>query len=350
MDKRLFDPHFILLYDRHRLLDDQYGRIDGVSIHIVNRRKSVDPRRLSELIRLLRRLRPDLIHTVLPAANLWGLLAARWIGIRPCIGSLRGLRNRRLDRWYWVDRLALRYLADKVVVNSDVVRDNCIRVLGVRPDKICRIYNGFRPHVRSDGDRTSFLQSLGIHRGDRPVLSVIGRLDANKSVGDILSAVGILRDTGLPVTLLVAGQGTRLQRLRDQVRRDRLDDLVHFLGFVSRIPSLLQATDILITASQSEGFCNVIFEAMSLEIPVATTDIPTFRELIRPAKTGFVFEPRNPRSMAEVLREMLSDPQKCRQVARQAKMEVESRFSLDTMVHAYQEWYRQLLTDRPCRH
>ncbi|NLH17886.1 MAG: glycosyltransferase family 4 protein [Phycisphaerae bacterium] len=347
MDKRFFDPHFVLLYDRHRLLDDQYGHIEGVSVHSIQYRKSVDPRRLSELIRLLRRLRPDLIHTVLPTANLWGLLAARWIGIRPCIGSLRGLRHSRLDRWYWVDRLALRYLADKVVVNSDAVKDNCIRVLGVKSDKIFRIYNGFRPHVLSNVDRTTFLRSLGIPWPDRPVLSVVGRLDANKSVGDILSAVRILHQSGMPVTLLVAGQGIQSQQLKNQVRRDGLEGLVFFLGFVSQIPLLLQSTDILITASQSEGFCNVIFEAMSLGIPVATTDIPTFRELIRPGQTGFVFRPRNPQSMADVLREMLSNPSRRRQVAQQAKKEVESRFSLATMVNAYQEWYQQLLANLP---
>ncbi len=347
MDKRFFDPHFVLLYDRHRLLDDQYGHIEGVSVHSVKRRKSVDPRRLSELIRLLRRLRPDLIHTVLPTANLWGLLAARWIGIRPCIGSLRGLRHSRLDRWYWVDRMTLRYLADKVVVNSDVVKDNCVRVLGVQSGKICRIYNGFRPHVLSNVDRTTFLRSLGISCPDRPVLSVVGRLDANKSVGDILSAVRILRKTGMAVTLLVAGQGIQSHQLKNQVRREGLEDRVFFLGFVSQIPLLLQSTDILVTASQSEGFCNVIFEAMSLEIPVATTDIPTFRELIRPGQTGFVFAPRNPQSMAKTIGDMLSNPQKMRQVAQQAKREVESRFGLETMVSAYQNWYQQLLKNQP---
>lgn len=347
MDKRLFELHFVLLYDRHRLLDDQYGQIEGVSVHVLDTRKSPDPRRLSDLIRLLRRLRPDLVHTVLPTANFWGLWAARWIGIRPCIGSLRGLRRRFWDRWYWIDRLTLRHLADRVVVNSEAVKDNCIRVLGVEAGKVYRIYNGFRLHAAPDGDRTAFLRSVGVSSPDRPVVSVVGRLDANKSVGDVLSAVGTLRDSGLPVTLLVAGQGNQLPQLKNQVRRDRLNDLVFFLGFVSQIPLLLRSTDILVTASQSEGFCNVIFEAMSLEIPVATTDIPTFRELIRPGQTGFVFAPRNPQSMAKTIGDMLSNPQKMRQVAQQAKREVESRFGLETMVSAYQNWYQQLLKNQP---
>ena len=340
IDKRLFDPHFILLNDRHRLLDDQYGRIDGVSIHIVTRRKSFDPRRLTDLVQLLRQVRPDLIHTVLPTANLWGLLAARLLGIRPCIGSLRSLHHSRWNRWYWIDRLSLKYLADAVVVNSDTVRENGVRMLGIKSEKILRIFNGFSAQSIPRRDRTSTLAALGVSRLDRPVLSIIGRLDANKSVGDVLCAVRILRKNGCPVTLLVAGDGVLRQSLREQVRRDGLDDSVFFPGPINPLHPLLGATDILICASRSEGFSNVVCEAIGLDVPVAVTDIPFFRELFGSGHLGFFFEPGNPESLAHALREMISDPQRTNQVAAQARAAVQSRFPLEAMVWAHQDAYR----------
>ncbi len=341
LDKRMFDPHFVLLNDRHRLLDEQYGRIDGVSIHIVDRRKSLDPRRLTDLVRLLRQLRPDLIHTVLPTANLWGLLAARRIGIRPCIGSLRGLRHRRLDRWYWIDRLTLRYLADAVVVNSDTVKDNCIQMLGVKPRKIHRIYNGIRLPKIPEGDRAEFLQSLGIRNLDRPVLSVLGRLDANKSFGDVLAAVRLLLDRDRPVTLLVGGSGPCLSALQLQARRAGIENQVVFLGPVDDVPKLFRCTDLFVCASRSEGFPNVVLEAMASGVFVVATDISAHRELIQPKKTGVLFEPGNPGALAGAIENGLDHPDACQAVGRQARAEVQSRFSLDAMVRSYQDAYRQ---------
>jgi glycosyltransferase involved in cell wall biosynthesis len=343
MDKRIFDPHFVLLNDRHRLLDEQYGRIDGVSIHIVGRRKSFDPRRLTDLIRLLRQLRPDLIHTVLPTANLWGLLAARRIGIRPCIGSLRGLRHRRLDRWYWIDRLTLRYLADAVVVNSDTVKENCVRMLGVKPEKIHRIYNGIRLPKVPDGDRAEWLQSLGIRNPDRPVVSVLGRLDANKSVGDVLAAVRLLLDRDCPVTLLVGGSGPCLSALQLQARRAGIENHVVFLGPVRDVPMLFRCTDLFVCASRSEGFPNVVLEAMASGVVVVATDISAHRELIQHGKTGDLFEPGNPRALVEAIQEGLDHPDTRRALADRARAEVESRFSLDAMVRSHQAAYRQWL-------
>jgi len=346
MDQRRFDPHFILLNDRHRLLDEQYGRIEGVSIHIVGRRKSLDPRRLTDLVRLLRQLRPDLVHTVLPTANLWGLLAARWVGIRPCLGSLRGLRHSRLDRWYWIDRLALGHLADGVVVNSDTVKDNCIRMLGIKPHKIRRIYNGIRLPKIPDGDRKECLQSLGIRCLDRPVLSVLGRLDDNKSVGDVLSAVRFLLDRNRPVTLLVGGSGLCLPALQLQARRAGIENQVMFLGPVRDVPMLFRCTDLLVCASRSEGFPNVVLEAMASGVFVVATDISAHRELIRHDRTGVLFEPGNPRALAEAIQEGLDHPDPCRKMALQARAEVESRFGLDAMVQSHQDCYQQWLRDR----
>jgi glycosyltransferase involved in cell wall biosynthesis len=346
MDKRIFDPHFVLLNDRHRLLDEQYGRIDGVSIHVVGRRKSLDPRRLTDLVRLLRQLRPDLIHTVLPTANLWGLLAARWVGIRPCIGSLRGLRHRRLDRWYWIDRLTLCHLADAVVVNSDTVKDNCIRMLGVKPRKIHRIYNGTRLPKVLEGDRAEFLQSLGIRNLDRPVVSVLGRLDANKSVGDVLSAVRLLLDCDRPVTLLVGGSGPCLSALQLQARRAGIENQVMFLGPVRDVPMLFRGTDLLVCASRSEGFPNVVLEAMASGVFVVATDISAHREMVRHGITGVLFEPGNPRALADAIQEGLDHSDLCREMALQARAEVESRFGLDAMVQSHQDCYQQWLGDR----
>jgi glycosyltransferase involved in cell wall biosynthesis len=343
MDKRIFDPHFVLLNDRHRLLDEQYGRIDGVSIHVVGHRKSFDPRRLTDLVRLLRQLRPDLIHTVLPTANLWGLLAARRIGIRPCIGSLRGLRHRRLDRWYWIDRLTLRYLADAVVVNSDTVKDNCIRKLGVKPHKIHRIYNGIRLPKVPDGDRTEFLQSLGVRSIDRPVVSVLGRLDVNKSFSDVLEAVRLLLDRDRPPTLLVGGSGPCLSALQLQARCAGIENHVVFLGPVRDVSMLFRCTDLFVCASRSEGFPNVVLEAMASGVFVVATDISAHRELIRHEKTGVLFEPGNPRALAEAIQKGLDHPDTCRAVACQARAEAESRFSLGAMVQSYQDLYRQWL-------
>ena len=342
IDKRLFDPHFILLNDRHRLLDDQYGSIDGVSIHIVGRRKPLDPRRLLDLIRLLRRLRPDLIHTVLPTANWWGLWAARLTGIRPCIGSLRSLHHSRRSHWYWIDRLSLRYLTDTVVVNSNTIRDNCIRVMGVRADKVHRIYNGVRIPPIPQGDRAAYLQSLGLLHLDLPIVSVLCRLEKNKSVGDILSAVRLLLDRNRPVTLVVGGAGPCLADLQLQTHRLGLDGHVLFAGLVRDVPNLLQCTDLFVSASRSEGFPTALLEAMASGAFVVASDIAAHREMIRPGQTGTLFEVRNPGSLADAVQEGLDHPDVRCQIARRARDEILSRFSLDEMVGSSQSLYLQL--------
>jgi glycosyltransferase involved in cell wall biosynthesis len=342
IDKRLFEPHFILLNDRRGLFDDQYGAIEGVKIHVVPARRSWDPRRLTDLARLLRDLRPDLVHAVLPAANLWGLWAARCADIRPCIGSLRGLRLRRTSRWYWIDRICLKHLAHVVVVNSDTIRENCIRDLGIRPDKIHRIYNGIRISPPPQADRAEVLRLLGVTAVDRPVLSALCRLDANKSVATILSAVRLVLDRGRPVTLIGGGTGPLLEDLQSQTRRLGLKDYVRFPGQIRDVPRLLACTDLFISASRSEGFENGVLEAMACGTVVIASDISAHREIIRPDENGWLFEPGNPQSLADAVVKALDNPESRRLAAERARAEVASRFNLETMVNSFQDFYRRL--------
>ncbi len=268
--------------------------------------------RLLPVLARLRARRPfDVIdaHFAHPE-GIAAVLLGRILG-RPVLVTLRGseLRYyRQRSKRYWMS-WALRR-ADRVIAVSNGLRDLAVD-LGVDPQRVTTVPNGIDADVFFRRDRLACRSSHGIAPADRIILSA-GDLAELKGHHRIIAAVKNLNDRGVRSRLLIAGgigrSGRHAETLRRQVTANGLGDRVAFLGEVTQetLAELMSAADVFCLASSTEGWPNVVNEALACGTPVVATDVGAVRQMIVSDRYGFVVPIHDGEALAEALRAALS--------------------------------------------
>lgn len=323
---------------------DFSDRLPGdVPIHALHKAPGLGPGMFLRLWRLLRRLRPDIVHSsnlaaleCQPVAALAGVPARVHAEHGWDMADLDG-RNpkyRRLRRWLspWVHR--------HVAVSAHLAR-YLVETAGIPQTRVQHIVNGvdterFRP--RAPAERAP----------DTPlVIGTVGRLTPVKDQATLVTAFARLREQ-VPghfprLRLALLGDGPELDRLREQVAALGVEDQVWMPGNRSDMPEQLQAMDLFVLPSLAEGIPVTVLEAMASGLPVIASRVGGLPELIEEGQTGALLEPGDPDALCATLAEYITDPERLRCEGARARDRAESTFGLARMVAAYAELYHALL-------
>jgi glycosyltransferase involved in cell wall biosynthesis len=180
------------------------------------------------------------------------------------------------------------------------------------------------------------------------VILFAGRHDPRKGIGDLISAFGILVNSGHKnLRLKITGKGETTRDLKKKVARMGLRKLVKFVGVLPH-PRLIQAyrtADLLVAPSiGGEGFNRTIIEARSCGTLVVCTDIAGQNEAIGKDLFSFMAKPKNPRNLADQIMTVLNLPESEKQKIRlDGRRDVVSHFDWDIIIKKHLEYYRGLL-------
>ncbi len=138
---------------------------------------------------------------------------------------------------------------------------------------------------------------------------IVARLSRQKNIGCAIKALNILVRKGLKLRLVIIGEGELAQELRGLVEKLRLSDYVEFHGFL-RTHDIIPEYDrswIFVLPSVKEGFGLVVVEAQARGIPVLGANSGAIPELLKPGKTGFVFDPESPEELANLIERLYNN-------------------------------------------
>lgn len=311
------------------------------------------PRAARELAAILRDDPPRIAQGFLFHANIVARVAARLAfreapERRPIV--LAGVRVAEPRPWHnRLDRLT-RAWCDGWVCVSEGVRRHVARALALPLDdpRLHVIPNSVDP-ARFDVPPANLRQELGCPPdGPEFVVAFVGRLAPQKGWPELLDA---WKSTPRVMRLAIVGDGPD----RDDLARRVADDpdlraRVRWLGRRDDVPALLRAADALVLPSRWEGMPNVALEAMAAGLPVVATEVEGIPELVVPGETGWIVPPRDPRALAEALRELESDRRRAERLGAAGRARVERRFSPAAMVAAYERlWLDRLHPGRSCQ-
>ncbi len=298
---------------------------------------------------LLGRTHTQVVHV----RGLWllpdALRAARRAGDLPVVFSFHGFDDASRGAPWWRRRIwrsALGRCAACVAVSRAARRD-LARTLGWPEDRVHVIHNGVDGrHFSPVTERKAARQALGID-GPAPLLLCVGSLMPVKG-GDIL--IEALAEARIaPGGARVCFVGTdHLGGALQQLAADRVGHLdVRFVGNCQDVRPWYAAADAVIVPSRSEGFSNVVLEAMACERPVIATRVGGNTEQVLPGRTGWLVEPGSPRSLARAIRDLLSDPLEARRRGSAGRARVLKLFPIERAARRYQALYEQVAADRP---
>jgi glycosyltransferase involved in cell wall biosynthesis len=320
---------------------EQTLREANVPVTLVGKRWKVDPFAFYRLKSLIRRLKPDVVHTWLFAANSYGRQAALAAGVKHVVAGERCVDPWKTGLHFAVDR-SLARRTDRIVTNSSGVKDFYVRH-GLPADKFTIIPNGIRAAAPAQPlTREQCFQQLGLSP-TKHLIGIVGRLWPQKRLKDLIWAADLLKATRDDWQAVIVGDGPqrwRLERFRDQVD---IRDRVHFVGEQSDVPRLMPHFDVLWLGSEYEGQSNAILEAMAAGVPVIATDIPGNRDLVVEGETGHLLPVGDRFEFARKTHWLLEDDALRQRLGEAGRQRIQQHFTIEQMVERHAALYRELL-------
>ncbi len=308
---------------------------DGVHCHHVGGVSNRDPMIFLRLMRLMRRLRPDVVQTILAPMDIMGGAAAL-ITRTPWILKESSSARLYADGLRQKFRSALGRRADRIVSNS---AGGDAYWQSVRGAPRCVIRNAI-PFAEIDRAASGF--KSGVARGnEEKVVLFAGRLDSGKNVRTlILSLAEIAHE--VPFIALVCGDGPRRQSLERLARKLGIAHRVVFTGYVSNVWTLMKGADAFVSLSRFEGCPNVVIEAMACGCPLVLSDIPAHREILDGKAASFV-DPDDPAEAAKAIKAVLNDGTAARVRARTALANA-AEWRVEQIAQLYKRVYHNVST------
>ena len=306
-------------------------------------RRDLDPALWRDLVARMRAIQPDVVHTHLFHADLYGTLAARRAGV-PYVVSSR--HNDDKFRRRFPIRLLLRTLwrrTDAGIAISDAIRRFSIDVEGARPDQIRTIHYGLDPATvdAPAGMRTQLSDQIGA-QPDALLVGSVCRLIEQKGLMDGLRGFAQVARDVPEAHYVLAGDGPLRGALEAEAIRLDVADRVHFLGWRDDARAVMSALDLLLAPSLWEGFGLVFLEAMALGVPVLSTRVSAIPEVVIDGETGWLVPPRDADAIAVALREALEHPPLLMARGRAGRQRLDTQFTVEHMVEQTIDVYRSL--------
>ena len=322
----------------------------GVPVESLDMRAGVpNPVALIRLIRDLRRLKPDVVHTWMYHADLMGGIAARLARVPALAWCIRHSNLAPADnntQTLAVVR-ATAFLShrvpDRILCCSEAAR-NIHVAFGYAPEKMVVIPNGFDlAQFKPDPNaRLSVRAELGLSF-DTALVGLIGRWHTQKNHEGFFAAAAALHLRRPEVHFLLAGHGIDVnnQTIQRSVAANGLAPVTHLLGPRDDIPRLMAALDVLASSSHGEAFPNVIGEAMACGVPCAVTDVGDSALIV--GETGRVVKSGDMARLAVAMDLLLAPPpDERRALGERARARVVEHFEIGNVVRQYEAFYEEV--------
>ncbi len=309
---------------------------------------------LVQLTRLLRRLRPVIVHTHSSKAGILGRLAARLAGVPIVVHTIHGFgfndRQAMLLRasFLGLEKLAARLTTHSVAVSrADLERG--VR-LGVVPrQRVSVIRSGF-PVARFEAAghdaaaaRARLRRDIGAPQ-EAPVIGMVACLKPQKSPQTFVDVAARVAATIPAARFVLVGDGDLRGAVEARAGELGLRERFHFLGWRRDVPQIMAGLDVFLLTSLWEGLPKVIPQAIAVGVPVVATAVDGTRDILEEGVNGLICSAGDVAGLAERTLRLLRDPELGARLAMRARS-ILPEFEIDGMVRAQETLYGGLIRD-----
>ncbi|MFA6514263.1 MAG: glycosyltransferase [Patescibacteria group bacterium] len=337
LDQEKFSP-VLLLFKKNREGKEMGAELvaAGVPIFSLSKRILIDPINFGKIIALIKKIKPDIIHTHL-GGDIYGRLAGKILHVPIIVSTEHNLNKNEKKSATYLKRITTKW-ANKIFAVSESVREDAIIRYQLNPEKITVLYNGIDTNFfRPEDNQNQFQNKDNSHK---LVLGALGRLSAQKGFMSLIEAISKTKNKNY--SLEIGGVGELENDFKKRIKELELINRVSLLGLVDT-KKFLNKIDIFIFPSLWEGLGLAILEAGAMNKPIIASQIEGVREVLD-EDNAFLFPAGDDDILAEkidfVINNLNSSDVK-RRVEIVQKI-IREKFSVDDMVIKYANWYESL--------
>lgn len=302
---------------------------------------------LGEIIKLIKRIKPDIIHLNSSKISILGSLAAfisRFLIAdyqSSVIYTAHGwVFNEPLPIWKklfykYAEKFTARF-KDKIICVSEFDRQTALVEKIAGEKKLVTIHNGLAPI--NFLPRAEARARLNLS-DNKFIIGSLGNLYQTKGFEYLIKAIKKLTNEGLEITTVIIGEGPERKALTALVEKCDLRDKVIFAGRIPEASALLSAFDVYVCSSVKEGLSYTIIEAMLKGLPIIATKVGGNPELIEDKKTGILVKSGDVENLTEKIKELIGNPDLRQKLGAQAQVKARAEFSLEKMIGPTRKTY-----------
>ncbi|MCB0164579.1 MAG: glycosyltransferase family 4 protein [Anaerolineae bacterium] len=350
LGRRGHEVSTIYLYAYHNAaplpLHRQDHRFDGLEAHPAELLLGVQPKLLYRLQNVIETFKPDIVQVNGGRAVKYGAFS-RYLGRNGTYGLI--YRNIG-DPKDWVHGWQRRLLYKKIIMPQI---DGVVGVSQVTLQRVQDYYGLSVPTMYiPNGIDTAALcpatDRLALRRqlqtpADAPVLIFVGSLTKEKRPDRLLRVFQQVQAKISSARLWIVGGGSLRSVLEQQAQTMGLAN-VNFLGVQSEVASLLNAADLFVLTSDTEGIPAVVLEAGASGLPVVATCVGGLAECVTDGQTGYLLPPQDESGQVQAILSLLQQPEQRRRMGQAAKQWVQTTFSIEHITQQYLNFYNRVLT------
>jgi len=287
--------------------------------------------KLYKLYKFIRKNNYDIIHAHLFPTQYYVALVKLFLGNNiKIITTEHNTTNNRRKNWLFrqID-IFIYSIYDKIIFISEGVKEQFIKDFHKFKNKGIVIPNGI--------NLTEYYKIKKQINSQKIKLLMVARFDKQKDHKTLIKALNLLDEK---YTLSLAGKGENLEKIKNLVKKNHLENRVKFLGFVKDIKKIYQTHDIFILSSNWEGFGLVVIEAMAAGLPVIASNVAGLREIV--SNSGILFEKGSPNELATKIKEIGEDVNARKKIIDVGKKHAQ-KYSVENLVKLTNKLYKEVL-------
>lgn len=299
---------------------------------------SLSRKGIGELKKLIRELKPDVVHT---HASMSGRIAAKLAGVKKIVYTLHCVYEPSKKMKSLPGKLANKFVSSvfshKIIAVAQAAKDN-LTAVGINEKKINVILNGITPvRVFSDDEKASLRKRFCVEDGEK-VISIIARLEPVKGHKCFIDAAEIIKKRGYNAKFIIAGTGSAEEELKKYASEKNANVL--FTGFINDPESLAAITDISANASYGTEATSIsLLEGMSLGNPAVVSDYGGNPGVIQDGVNGFIFPVHDSEAMADKIQLLIDDTKLYNMMSENALRIFEEKFKADVYARNIENIY-----------
>lgn len=312
-----------------------------------------DPISIAKMVEVIRRVRPQILHTHTAKAGAVGRFAALLAGdARPpvVVHTFHGhvLRGYFDPAQTAVFREIERFLArssTRLIAVGPEVRDDLVELGVAPPEKFSVIRLGIDLEHRTGEGGGAELRTLFGIPASRFVVGWVGRMTGIKRVPDVLLTFRRVLDLGVDATLVLVGDGPERMQLEEQARQLRIQERTLFVGYQRDVAPYLDLFDALLLPSGNEGTPVSAIESLASRTPVVATRVGGVPDVVRDGIDGFLADVGDIDGLAGALETLAGDAELRRRFGEAGREHVVPRYRVSRLVDDIDELYKELLRE-----
>jgi len=332
LDLKKFLPILLLLDGGGDYIDEIPKSIKVVSLK-ANRARYAGP----ELYYFLWKSKPDIIFSTLGYMNILTMIVCRFLHHRPKVivrevfPVKQEFQYARFLKTSQAFRKLLYKNVDKIICQSDSIRNDLVQSYNLPDDKVVRIYNP----VDVKGIREKAIATPNPYSGNSRNIVAMGRLNYQKGFDLLIRAIAQVTREHSDIQLTILGKGKNKKKLQRLASELNIEARVTFSGFIKNPYPYLKYADLFVLSSRFEGLSNALLEALACGVTIVATDAPGgTTDVIEDAVNGWLVKSEDIGALADGIKIALSNPLTL--TGNRLLEHVENQFGIQTIISQYE--------------